>query len=396
MIPNQPARQRQRRGTARRNPAGRIERSRPGARRCRRSNVDSRAGNTRAQYRIGMARVVANGPHSPATRRCQPIRSPSPPTLPSGLPMAPPQATVRTIRAAIRAGHVDTRRRPIRPAMMASAAFCRASPAKRPVGAAARPIRSPLTDCCAQAIIATASGTPGAPGAAWNRKRPQPTGAPPIKALVAVACSRVACAGRKRRRCAGRTYQDAALTVTRHRGLRPPVENRSGRHRGGRALSQERVRRERFASSATGSPYSVWRVAHRTHVAARCSAASTASPSHGASLAAARASRRRRSDHRPLRARRPCRRIDQARRTTSRRRPRRAGGSRHGWLPTTRRPSQPSTRGNGRYLSCRGILCFAVDSLSVQRSSAVLAITGASRLLMADWASIIRLTRLPA
>ena len=49
-----------------------------------------------------------NGPHSPATRRCQPIRSPSPPTLPSGLPMAPPLPPCATIRAAIRAGHVDT------------------------------------------------------------------------------------------------------------------------------------------------------------------------------------------------------------------------------------------------------------------------------------------------
>ena len=49
-----------------------------------------------------------NGPHSPATRRCQPIRSPSPPTLPSGSTKGAAAATVRTIRAAIRAGHVDT------------------------------------------------------------------------------------------------------------------------------------------------------------------------------------------------------------------------------------------------------------------------------------------------
>ena len=42
------------------------------------------------------------------TPPCQRIRSPSPPTLPSGLTDGAAAATVRTIRAAIRAGHVDT------------------------------------------------------------------------------------------------------------------------------------------------------------------------------------------------------------------------------------------------------------------------------------------------
>ena len=71
----------------------------------------------------------------------------------------------------------------IRPAMMACAACCRASPAKRRAAVAARPIRSPP-------MMLPRSwqrpACPGAPGAAWNRQRQQPTGAPSIKALVAV------------------------------------------------------------------------------------------------------------------------------------------------------------------------------------------------------------------
>ena len=76
----------------------------------------------------------------------------------------------------------STRASMIRPAMMASAAFCRASPAKRRAAAGARPIRSRRT-------IAPPSSQrpacPGAPGAAWRVTRPQPTGAID-RAIVAV------------------------------------------------------------------------------------------------------------------------------------------------------------------------------------------------------------------
>ena len=123
-----------------------------------------------------------NGPHSPATRRCQPIRSPSPPTLPSGLPMAPPRPPCA--RSAPRSAPATLTRAPmIRPAMMASAAFCRASPAKRRAGAGARPIRSPLTTW-QRSWQRPAS--PGAPGAAWNRKRHAADRGATDRAIVAV------------------------------------------------------------------------------------------------------------------------------------------------------------------------------------------------------------------
>ena len=108
----------------------------------------------------------------------------------------------------------------IRPAMMACAAFCRASTDRRRAGAAARPIRSPP-------MMLPRSwqrpACPGAPGAAWNRQRQQPTGAPPTRRLPG-CCSRVACAGRKRRRCAGRTCRTrrtAAASWSTSAGRKP-------------------------------------------------------------------------------------------------------------------------------------------------------------------------------
>ena len=216
-------------------------------------------------------------------------------------------ATVRTVAAPRSAPATSTPAPTIRPAMMASAAFCRASPAKRRAGAGARPIRSPLTTW-QRSWQRPAS--PGAPGAAWNRKRMQPTGAPPIGRL-SPCCSRVACAGRKRRRCAGRTCRTRGGRP-RHRGLRPPVENRSGRHRGGRALPQERLRR-RASPAPRPAHRAAVRVAPGRH---RPGARRHQRPVHR--TAPHRGGQRRRhrgANHRALRAGRPCRRIDQARRT---------------------------------------------------------------------------------
>ena len=106
--------------------------------------------------------------------------------------------------AAVRAARAPATSTPaptIRPAMMASAAFCRASPAKQRAGA--RPIRSPPMT---SQRLWQRPASPGAPGAAWNRKRQQPTGALPTRRLPG-CCSRVACVGRKRRRFAGRTFR---------------------------------------------------------------------------------------------------------------------------------------------------------------------------------------------
>ena len=67
--------------------------------------------------------------------------------------------------------------------------------------------------------------------------------------------------------------------------------------------------------------------------------------------------RHRGANHRALRTCRPRRRIDQAPAHRSRQRQRRAGGSRHGWSPTTRRPSQPSRAPSlptCRRVECRG------------------------------------------
>ena len=161
------------------------------------------------------------------------------------------------------------------PAMMASAACCRASPAKRRAGAGARPIRSPPTTL-QRSWQRPAS--PGAPGAAWNRKRPQPTGAPPIGRL-SPCCSRVACAGRKRRRCAGRTCRTrptGAASWSTSAG-RKPIRTAPRRT----CATSRTAAPLRFASSATGSPCSGQGCARTAPP--RCSAASTASPSHGAS-----------------------------------------------------------------------------------------------------------------
>ena len=177
----------------------------------------------------------------------------------------------------------------------------------------------------------------GAPGAAWNRKRPQPTGAPPIGRL-SPCCSRVACAGRKRRRCAGRTCR----TRPTGRGIVVYVR-RSKTDQDGTA-ADVRYLKNGCAAGASPAP----RPAHRAAVRVasgwhRPGARRHQRPVHRTAPHGSGQRRRHRgANHRALRAGRPCRRIDQARRTGARRRPRRAGGSRHGWSPTTRRPSQPS------------------------------------------------------
>ena len=138
----------------------------------------------------------------------------------------------------------------IRPAMMASAACCRASPAKQRAGAGARPIRSPPM-MLPRSWQRPAS--PGAPGAAWNRKRQQPTGAPPTRRLPG-CCSRVACAGRKRRRCAGRTCRTrptGAASWSTSAG-RKPIRTAPRRT----CATSSAAAPPRFASCATGSPYS--------------------------------------------------------------------------------------------------------------------------------------------
>ena len=95
--------------------------------------------------------------------------------------MAPPRPPCARIRAAIRAGHVDTGADDptghdgVRRVLQGLT---------RQAAGRGRGQADPLTADDVAAIMATAS-LPGAPGAAWNRKRPQPTGAPPT-ALVAV------------------------------------------------------------------------------------------------------------------------------------------------------------------------------------------------------------------
>ena len=128
--------------------------------------------------------------------------------------------------------------------------------------------------------------------------------------------------------------QDAARRP-RHRGLRPPVENRSGRHRGGRALPQARLRR-RASPAPRPAHRAAIRVAPGRH---RPGARRHQRPVHRTAPHGSGQRRRHRgANHRALRARRPRRRIDQARRTGAGDRPRRAGGSRAGWLPTTAPP----------------------------------------------------------
>ena len=87
--------------------------------------------------------------------------------------------------------------------MMASAVFCRASPVRQSDAGAAKRRASPPT------IAPPSSQRPasrGAPGAGWRVRRPPPSEAP-WTGRLSVCCSRVGCAGRKRRRCAA--VQDA-------------------------------------------------------------------------------------------------------------------------------------------------------------------------------------------
>ena len=230
---------------------------------------------------------------------------------------------------------------------MASAAFCRASPAKRRAGAGARPIRSPPTTW-QRSWQRPAS--PGAPGAAWNRKRPQPTGAPPIGRL-SPCCSRVACAGRKRRRCAGRTCR-----------TRP-----TGAASWSASVGRKPIRtapRRTCAISRTAAPLRFASLRDRLTVQRRRVAPGRHRPSArrhqrpvDCSAPHRRGQRRRHrgANHRALRARRPCRGIDQARRTG-------AGDGQGGRVEvvTDGRPlrgGRNSRAGRRRYLPVAGASC---------------------------------------
>ena len=144
-----------------------------------------------------------------------------------------------------------------------------------------------------------------------RRAWPQPTGAPPIGRL-SPCCSRVAYAGRKRRRFAGATCR------TRRTGRPGRVQRSrvaSGWHRPGTRRHQRPV--------------------HRT-------------APHGSG----QRRRHRGANHRALRARRPCRRIDQARRT-------RAGDGQGGRVEVVTdgcplRGGRSSRAGRRRYLPVAG------------------------------------------
>ena len=170
----------------------RIERSRPGARR------PSAARFARSQHagavplRVARVRRIGRPQRPPgvASRsvRRRSLRLPSAPTR------APPRGlSARSARPS--APSTVTRAPPILPPMMASAAFCRSSLAKRRAGAAGRLKRSPTT-------IAPRSSRrrpyPGAPGAGANRTMP-PSGAARSMRQSPVCCFRVACDGQKRR-----------------------------------------------------------------------------------------------------------------------------------------------------------------------------------------------------
>ena len=168
-----------------------------------------------------------------------------------------------------------TRAQPIPPPMMASAAYCRASPVRPPDAGVARRRGSPPT-------IAPPSWQPrpshGVPDAGWRVRRPQPTGAPWTRRLSA-CCFRAGCAGRKRRRSAGRTCRTrrtAAASWSTSAG-RKPIRTAPRRTC---AISRTDAP-WRFASSATGSPYSAQGCARSLQT--RCSGAWAASPSRAAS-----------------------------------------------------------------------------------------------------------------
>ena len=129
---------------------------------------DSRAGNTRAQYRSawrGWSEWAALVFGHQAVVLADPLTIAA--YLAERVDQGAAAATVRTIRAAIRAGHVDTGADDptghdgVRPRS------CRASPAKQRAGAAARPIRSPADDVAASPR--NGQHPQCAPGAAWNR-----------------------------------------------------------------------------------------------------------------------------------------------------------------------------------------------------------------------------------
>ena len=209
-----------------------------------------------------------------------------------------PAGGCSTIRAAIRAGHVDTGADDptghdgVRRVLQGLTVSPSGGPGPQ-IPASTRPIRSPqlIADvrrpiAIGVAIMATAvwqhgNGKPAQAhrarhGIGSGRSRPGRHRSGDCRRAVPGWLAQVGSGGAALGGRAGRGGR------ARHRGLRPPVENRSGRHRGGRALRQEWLRQPRFASLRDRLTVQRSRVAPGWH-RARCSAASTASRLHGAS-----------------------------------------------------------------------------------------------------------------
>ena len=247
--------------------------------------IEGRIAYIRRQY------IRAGGRHgalTTATKRCPPIRWPSPPTLP-GAPSGAP---------------------PILRRMMASAASCRASPARRQGAGAARRRRSPPGDCAA--ILATAS-LPRRTGRGMESDDAAADRGAVDKAIVGLlfqgGMAQIGSGGAPLGGRAGRGGR------TRRAGLRSPVENRSGRHRGGRSLPQERLRR-RDPPDPRQAHRAAVRIAPGCHGA---SARRTQRPVYRAPPHRRRDGRRhRRQDHRALRAGRPRFRAHRPRRQSHR------------------------------------------------------------------------------
>ena len=197
---------------------------------------DSRAGNTRAQYRSawrGWSEWAALAGHQALPADPLTVAA----YLAERVADGAAAATVRTIRAAIRAGHVDTGaddptghdgvRRVLHGLTRQAAGRGRGQ-------------ADPLTAGDVAAIMATAR-IPRRTGRGMESEAAAADRGATDRALVAVLFQ----GGLRRSEAAALRWADVqdAADGPRHRGLRPPVENRSGRHRGGRALSQERLRR---------------------------------------------------------------------------------------------------------------------------------------------------------
>ena len=297
---------------------------------------DSRAANTRAQYRSawrGWAEWSALSGHS--TLPADPLAIAA--YLAERVADGAAAATVRTIRAAIRAGHVDTGADDptghdgVRRVLQGLT---------RQAAGRGRGQADPLTADDVAAIMATAR-IPRRTGRGMESEAAAADRGATDRAIVAVLFQ----GGLRRSEAAALRWAD----VQDGRGIVVYVR-RSKTDQDGTAADVRYLKRSRASSASRPAHRTAVRVAPGRH---RAGARGHQRPVHRTAPHGSGQRRRHRgANHRPLRARRPCRRIDQARRT-------RAGDGQGGRVEvvTDGRPLRGGRRsraGRRRYLPVAG------------------------------------------